>query len=282
MINPNKIDVVLYHGSCSDGFAAAYSAWKLLGNHAKYIPSYHGDPPPNVKGKNVAILDFSYKNNVIKQMVKDAASLIVIDHHKSAEEELRDVKNAFFDMNHSGAILAWNFFHPDTEPPKFIKYIEDRDLWKFKLPYSKEFSAAFDMVAWEFSDYEAFENDSVFDDAVERGSFILAYSKTVLKKIAGKAVHRKFEGLNVKVVNSSHWMSEIGGMISHDCDCAMVWYYCHETCCTKVSLRSFHDNIDVSNISKKFGGGGHKKSAGFILPKGKHIEEIFDVERGSD
>ena len=50
----------------------------------------------------------------------------------------------------------------------------------------------------------------------------------------------------------------------------------HEEQHTKVSLRAFHETVDVSEISKKFGGGGHKKAAGFQLPKKKHVEDIFD------
>jgi oligoribonuclease NrnB/cAMP/cGMP phosphodiesterase (DHH superfamily) len=192
--------------------------------------------------------------------------------------ELHDVSNTHFDMNHSGARLSWDFFHPGHPPPKLINYIEDRDLWKWELPYSKEFSAAFDMVPFKFEEFELFEDDSVFDDAVKRGSYILAYSKTVVKKVCDKAARRKYQGMKVMVVNSSHWMSEIGNRLSHDCDFAVIWYYDHEDRKNKVSLRAFHDNVDVSEISKRFGGGGHKKSAGFALPAGKHIEEIFDVE----
>ena len=39
------------------------------------------------------------------------------------------------------------------------------------------------MVPFEFEEFEKFEDDSVFDDAVKRGSYILAYSKTVVKKV---------------------------------------------------------------------------------------------------
>ena len=78
------------------------------------------------------------------------------------------------------------------------------------------------------------------------------------------------------VVNSSHWMSEIGARLAPDCDFAMIWYWDHDEKHTKVSLRAFHEAVDVSEISKKFGGGGHKKSAGFQLPKSKHVEDLFD------
>lgn len=281
MTEPSTIDLVIYHKNCTDGFGAAYSAWKLLGNKAEYHAAAHGEVPPDVTGRTVAILDFSYKNNITKEMIKKAKDLIVIDHHKSAMVELHDISNTHFDMTKSGAMLAWEFFHPGKEPPKFINYIEDRDLWKWELPYSKEFAAAFDMVPFEFEEFEKFEDDSVFDDAVKRGSYILAYSKTVIKKVCDKASARSYKGKDVLVVNSSHWMSEIGSRLSPDCDFAMIWYFDHEKKDIKVSLRSFHENTDVSEIAKDFGGGGHKKAAGFSLPGDTNIEDIFESKRES-
>ena len=275
-VEPSSVDCVIYHADCTDGFGAAYAAWKLLGNRAEFHACKHGTKPPNVKDKVVAILDFSFSNKVTKKMIKDAKGLIVIDHHKSAVVELHDIPNTIFDMNKSGATLAWEFFHPGKEAPKFIQYITDRDLWKWELPYSKEFSAAFDMVPYEFEEFEKFEDDSVFDDAVKRGSYILAYSKTVIKKVCDKAVSKKMNGHHVMVVNSSHWMSEIGAKLAPDCDFAMIWFYDHNDSMIKVSMRAFHDYVDVSEIAKKFKGGGHKKAAGFSLQGKVIIDDIFD------
>ena len=274
--DPNSVNMVIYHADCTDGFGAAYAAWSRLGNRADYHACKHGTPPPDVKGKVVVILDFSFDNATTKKMIEDAAELIVIDHHKSAMVELHDISHTHFDMTKSGAMLSWEYFHPGKEPPKFIRYIQDRDLWKWELEYSKEFSAAFDMVPFEFEEFEKFEDDSVFDDARKRGSFILAYSKTVVKKVSEQAQPRKMGGKDVLVVNSSHWMSEIGARLAPDCDFALIWYWDHETQDTKVSLRAFHEMVDVSEIAKQFGGGGHKKASGFQLPKNKHIESIFD------
>ena len=278
MIEPSSVNCVIYHANCTDGFGAAYSAWKFLGNRTEYYACKHGTPPPDVKGKNVVILDFSFDNATTKKMIDEANSLLVIDHHKSAMVELHDISNTHFDMTKSGAMLAWEWFHPGKEPPKFIKYIQDRDLWKWELDYSKEFSAAFDMVPFEFEEFEKFEDDSVFDDAVKRGSYILAYSKTVIKKVCEKAVVRKYKGMKVIVVNSSHWMSEIGARLAPDCDFAVIWYYDHEDRINKVSLRAFHDAVDVSEIAKSFGGGGHKKAAGFQISGELCVDDIFDPE----
>jgi oligoribonuclease NrnB/cAMP/cGMP phosphodiesterase (DHH superfamily) len=278
MLEPSSVNCVIYHANCTDGFGAAYSAWKLLGNRAEYYACKHGIEPPDVTGKNVVILDFSFSNQITKEMIEKANDLLVIDHHKSAMVELHDISNTIFDMKKSGATLAWEFFHPGKEAPKFIQYITDRDLWQWELPYSKEFSAAFDMVPFEFEEFEKFEDDSVFDDAVKRGSYILAYSKTVVKKVADKAADRRMEGLHVMVVNSPHWMSEIGARLAPDCDFALIWYYDHNDCDVKVSLRSFHEHVDVSEIAKKFGGGGHRKAAGFRLPGDVNIDSIFDKD----
>ena len=278
MVEATSINCVIYHADCTDGFGAAYSAWKQLGNRAEYHACKHGTTPPDIKDKNVVILDFSFDNATTKKMIESANSLLIIDHHKSAMVELHDISNTRFDMSKSGAMLSWEFFHPGKEPPKFIRYIQDRDLWAWELEYSKEFSAAFDMVPFEFEEFEKFEDDSVFDDACKRGSYILAYSKTVVKKVCEKAVSRKYNGMKVLVVNSSHWMSEIGARLAPDCDFAVIWYYDHQDRINKVSLRAFHDALDVSEIAKQFGGGGHKKAAGFQISGELCVDDIFDLE----
>jgi oligoribonuclease NrnB/cAMP/cGMP phosphodiesterase (DHH superfamily) len=276
MIDPHSVDLVIYHGNCTDGFGAAYAAWKLLGDRAEYHAAKYGAPPPNMSGKNVVVLDFSYDNTTTKRLMKEAKSFFIIDHHKSAMIELHDVTCTRFDMNHSGAMLAWKFFHPGKDAPRLIKFIEDRDLWKWEIPYSKEFSAAFDMVPFDFEEFSKFEDDSAVDDAIKRGSYILAYSKTVISKIAKHASSRQMDGKEVLVVNSPHWMSEIGNALSPKCDYALIWYYDHASRQVKVSLRAHHEDPDVSEVAKKYGGGGHRKASGFALPVDISIESIFD------
>jgi oligoribonuclease NrnB/cAMP/cGMP phosphodiesterase (DHH superfamily) len=275
-MEPSSVNLVIYHAGCTDGFGAAYAAWKLLGDRAEYYAAKYGEPPPDVTGKNVVVLDFSYDNVTTKSLIKAAKSFLIIDHHKSAMVELHDITCTRFDMNHSGAMLSWKFFHPGKEAPRLIKFIEDRDLWKWEIPYSKEFSAAFDMVKFDFEEFDKYLDDSAVDDAQERGSYILAYSKTVISKIAKHAAPRKLNGKDVLVVNSPHWMSEIGNTLGPRCDFAVIWYWDHDTRQVKVSLRAHHDDADVSEVAKRFGGGGHRLAAGFALPRDTSIESIFD------
>jgi uncharacterized protein len=278
VLNPHEIDTILYHANCTDGFGAAWAAWKLLGGRAVYIPASYGGEIPDVTGKNVAIVDFSYPREVLEEMREKANSLVLLDHHVTAEEALKGLPYAIFDMSKSGAMLSWEFFHKDKEPPRMIKYIQDRDLWSWELPYSKEFSAAFSMVPFEFAEFDKYEDDSMVDDAIKRGGYILAYTRQIVEKEMGHADRRKLLGYDVLVVNCSHLISEVGAELAKNCDIAVIWYYSHKDASYKISLRSFHDHVDCSQVAKHFGGGGHKKASGFLIDKHCNIESIFDKE----
>lgn len=276
-MDPHSVNLVIYHADCSDGFGAAWSAWKLLGNKATYFPAFFGEAPPDVKGKCVVCLDFSYDNPTTKRLVEEAESFLVIDHHKSAMVMLHDVPEARFDMTKSGAMLGWEFFHPGKEPPKFIRYIQDRDLWEFELPYSKEFSTSFDMVPFEFEAYDSYCDDSTFDEAVKRGSYILPYRRAAVTKMSHLANKKLIRGYDASVINSYQWISELGDHLGKQSPVAVIWWYDHAKKHFKVSLRSNDENVDVSEIAKSFGGGGHRTSSGFTYT-GSSIEEIFDVK----
>ena len=273
----HEIDMVLYHANCRDGSGAAWAAWKRLGNRATYIPCKYGDPPPDVSGRSVIILDFSYSREIVKKMHTEASDIIILDHHKSAMEDLGDLPFAWFSEDHSGAFLAWHFFHPGEEIPKFIRYIEDRDLWKWELPYSREFSAAFETVPYDFMEYDKFCDDSVFDDAVERGTHMLAYMRAVVGKICEGAVHQRFDGMDVMVVNATYWVSEIGNALAPHCDFAAIWHYDHRDRNIRVSLRTSSESIDISEIARRFNGGGHRKAGGFTLPGNANVNELFGI-----
>lgn len=158
--------LVIYHKSCMDGAAAALAAWLKFGEEAEYRPASYGDPAPTdeeVRGRDVYILDFSYPRAELERMALTcrssalagykAGQLQVCDHHKTAQADLTGLPFCTFDMNKSGAVLAWEYFHGTTlDPveqrirgevlPELFAYVQDRDLWRWELPHSKEVSAA--------------------------------------------------------------------------------------------------------------------------------------------
>ena len=121
--NKNKQkNLCIYHGNCPDGFGAAWAVRHALGDGVEFYKGIHEQSPPNVRGMDVLLVDFSYKKDVLENMLKTAVSITILDHHISAEKELADLLssgkvNGLFDMNKSGAMLAWEWFNPGTAAP---------------------------------------------------------------------------------------------------------------------------------------------------------------------
>jgi oligoribonuclease NrnB/cAMP/cGMP phosphodiesterase (DHH superfamily) len=129
----------IYHGNCLDGFTAAWVAHKYYKGEVDFHKGIYGDRAPDVSGRDVIIVDFSYKRPVMEWIISKSKSLLVLDHHKSAEEDLKGLDGAtenvkvIFDMDRSGSGLTWDHFFPQRKRPLFLNYVEDRDLWRFKL-----------------------------------------------------------------------------------------------------------------------------------------------------
>jgi nanoRNase/pAp phosphatase (c-di-AMP/oligoRNAs hydrolase) len=255
---------ILYHASCPDGFWSAFAAWLKFGDEATYIPvNYNEDPPQMEPGSRVYIVDFSYKRPILEKLI-EKNQVTVIDHHKTAEEDLRDLENVYFDLNHSGCVLTYNYFHGANSRHILFDYVEDRDLWRWKLPDSKEINAAL------------FIQDRTFLRCNELIKFtdintLLIQGKTILKvqgDYVSRAVKNRFihiiDGQQIPVVNSSVLQSEIG-----DALCELCPYYpfvgiFYQTMEKRFwSLRS-RNGFDCSAVAKKFGGGGHPGAAGFV------------------
>ena len=153
--------LVIYHDSCADGFGAAFAAWLKIGDEAEYVPMQHGKDDvfkiPPWTARDVYILDFSLPRDYMDKIFSEAKRVVWLDHHKSAfemwcgeerilycEDDSQPGNNLFIllDNNKSGAYLAWEYFHPGTEVPMFIKLIDTRDRWVFEIPGAKEFNAA--------------------------------------------------------------------------------------------------------------------------------------------
>ena len=265
----------IYHHNCLDGFAAAWAVRNALGDNVEFYKGIHQQPPPDVNGQDVILVDFSYKKDVLENMLKTAASIIIIDHHISAEKDLSELLttgkiNGLFDMNKSGAMLAWEWFNPTQQPPKLIEYIQDRDLWVFKLDGTREIHAAlssypYDFVVWDKlmnsnkDELEALKRDG---KAIER-----RLQKDINELIASGVRRMNIAGYNVPVLNApSAYISDAGHIMSIGEPFAAC-YWDHRDG-RSFSLRSSEDGIDVTEVAKKYGGGGHKKAAGFTMQAG--------------
>jgi len=148
--------IILFHANCLDGFGAAFAAWKKFGDSAGYFPvQYGGDISHiDITGRDVYVLDFSFPPEQVALMLIHASNVIIIDHHKTFIEAVESDQycyndgrpwedlNIHYDLDCSGAVLAWQFFHYEQPIPKLLMHIQDRDLWQFNIAGTKEICAS--------------------------------------------------------------------------------------------------------------------------------------------
>ena len=268
---PTKNIVVLYHNDCTDGFSAAWAAWKKFGSKADYIGIEPGSKPlEGLKGKEIYMVDVVYPTQYLKKLIKGNKKFVAIDHHVSNRNLFAMILNGLFDIKHSGAVLAWKYFHPEVRIPKFLKYVEDMDLWKLKLPKVKELIAYLDMIEFDFKGWDKVAADVEkrfkFDVYVERGSLLLEHEDRMIERIiSNHAELVNFFGHKTYAVNSPVFNSQIGNVLYKKLPPIGIVWVQNSDGGVHVSLRS-NGAVDVSRLAAKFaGGGGHKRSAGFYL-----------------
>lgn len=275
-----KSYLCIYHGNCADGFTAAWVVRNALGdNNVEFYPGVYSEDPPweKIKDQTLIFVDFTYKLHVMELILQQAKSVLILDHHKTAADNLLSLNHGrvtkYFDMSRSGARMAWDYFFPGQPVPEIIRFVEDRDLWKYQYPETRHFNS------YLFSKNYSFENwDQLAVDASTDTSLHLAIS-------AGKAIDEKhfkdiaellavcryemvIGGVKVPVANLPYTMaSDAANFLANNHESKIGACY-YETGKYRVfSLRSTSDGPDVAAIAASYGGGGHSNASGFRMPK---------------
>lgn len=266
-----KPTFVLYHANCPDGFAAAWAAWMSLGDAATYLPVSYGQPLPEIPNEAVVyIVDFSFPRDILLELARRCL-LSVIDHHATAQQALADLEFAHFDMSKSGAVLTWEHFHKEPVP-ELLLYVQDRDLWQWRLPRSKEINAALwkgtprDFSRWK--DICHLWDKGVTtgkERLIEAGEIIATYDALTVDQLCKHPHWLRVLSWTVPAVASPVLQSEIGHQLLqlHPSAPFTVAYMTLDDGTFAYSLRARADDFDVSVVAKEFGGGGHKAAAGF-------------------
>lgn len=279
-LDPKQVNCVVYHAPCNDGSGAAAAAWLALGDKVVYQGRiYHKDFPENViRGRNVVVLDASFKKDEFLHLRNLADKMMIIDHHDSAMKELSDLPGCFFTMENSGAVLSWHYFHGlNTPPPPLLRLIEDRDLWRWRERELSEplFYALKDRVPnSNFRNYLPYIDSVKLDELIAHGRTLMAAYQKWCADAALTAEQRTFTlpgetktyTIMCREIPDDHLVSELAEYLylQHKVDFVMLW------CKTskgqfKVSFRSNDPAINVGAIATVLGGGGHKQAAGCIL-----------------
>lgn len=259
--------LIIYHGDCPDGFGAAWAAWKKFGDAATYIAVQHRTlPPPEVDGRDVFTLDYCYPRPVLERdLLPKAKSLTVIDHHPSSVDAVAGLAGSVLDLNHSGAVLAWMYFHPGVAVPTLLQYVEDTDLWKFALPSSKEISSILNLKEFSFAEWSRLANEiekpERFPVLVEQGALLLEKVQRMVDKMLKGAEQVTFEGYPALMINSPYYVSEVGAaLVKKMPPIGIIWSRRGNR--VVVSLRG-DGSVDLNELARRYGGGGHHNAAAF-------------------
>lgn len=262
----------IYHGNCADGFTGAWAVRRALGD-IEFHAGVYSVAPPDCAGKDVVLVDFSYKRPVMEQIVASARSVLVLDHHKTAAADLDGLAGAevVFDMERAGSRIAWDYYFPAEAPPPVLLHVEDRDLWRFALPKTREIQANIFSYPYEFAIWDrlmAADPDvlAVEGEAIERKHF---KDVAELVKVCRRVL--RIGGHVVPAASLPYTLtSDAGHLMAKDQPFAACYW---DTPRGRVfGLRSTDAGLDVSEIAKQYGGGGHRNASGFTVP--------YDIARG--
>lgn len=266
------MDLIIYHRDCPDGFCAAVIAKKRY-PEAGLFGSTYGEPTPTIEaaGRDVLVVDFSWKRDETLKMKHVSRSLQILDHHKTAETELHGLGFAIFDMNRSGATLTWDILFLAESRPWYVPYVEDRDLWLWKLPKSKEVSGYIMALPHTVEAWAVLDTITA-EDAARNGEAIRLHIDHYIEKVVAQRAMGMLDGHSVAIVNAAYPnISDVGNVLCNHAEIGVGWFERGDGM-MQFSLRSI-GSLDVAAIAKKHGGGGHLNASGFQvdLLRGREI-----------
>lgn len=279
------------------------SSFEKIGQNVVCIPVKYHFPPPfdqikaaikNRENVNLIIADFCYKADQLAEIAKLVDVMTVLDHHDTAAanhggygfKKMSLVKCRCSDIHlkliesQSGATLAYDYVSKFTMVKpivyEFALGVEDHDLWTFAFestPAIVELLVGLERTyeAWE----EFFRQDkSDVLEMLKQASIKVGYRKQVVESYVAKATLVTFEGYEVPFVNCSHdHCSYVGQELYKNYPFAFMYEVVGNSNvrdsklnCIRVSLRADKSKgFDLTNIAKKYFGGGHKSAAGFYM-----------------
>lgn len=264
----------IYHANCTDGFGAAWVVHHKFGDDVDFHAANYGDDAPDCRGRDVIIVDFSYALEDMKQIHNQCNHLVLLDHHKTALDNLGAWVDEFkltqsstlkLDMNRSGALMAWDFFFPEKKAPRIIQHISDRDLWNFKYDGTRQIHAALNSYDFDFELWDDFMDNNAYDTLrLEGEALVRKFNRDVKALVKSCQIALCIDGHTVPAANLPFlYASEAGHIMGKGNPFAACFTLRHDT--VAFSLRSPEDGMDVATIAAKYGGGGHKHAAGFSV-----------------
>lgn len=271
--------ICFFHAGCPDGFGAVWSAWRAWGDDARYVARGHDDELHTSLCEDalVVFVDIAPPNVSVPELAEVAERIVVLDHHVTARARLENdpqIERALaggghtihFDLEHSGAMLAWQYFHPDEPPPPILQYVEDQDLWNWKLPRTEEVNAALGSYSRDFETWDELAARSIDELADEGVSIVRTQTREVERALHD--VHPVALGTErIEGINSTYQRAPIGHELAKRATFGKAWGIVYRLRGDHIdaTLYSIGD-LDVASVAERYGGGGHRNAAGFSVP----------------
>jgi oligoribonuclease NrnB/cAMP/cGMP phosphodiesterase (DHH superfamily) len=225
-------------------------------------------------GEIIYLLDFTYPAPVLESWADAGADVRVIDHHKSAMNDLAGLSSRIFkefDMDRSGAMMAWQYFHPKLPVPELIRYVQDRDVWTKQLPFCDRVSLGLSEIMHGRDVEGALEECDRLMNIVDPLGEIMVAGEVAEAEIA-EAIAQAVAGQTTRIITGivvpffrcdtarqRQAYSDIGHALLESNPAAPF-------ACVEIgagwALRSRDDRMDASLRAKMVGGGGHRNASG--------------------
>ena len=270
--------ICLHHNDADGRASGAIVRYALVRNVELYETDYDGREIPwdhIEKADRVVVVDFSFPLEDMQRMAR-GREFIWVDHHKSALVELAGASHGWIglrDITKAACVLTWNYFFPERKVPRAIILIGDRDIWKWAEADTGPFTEGLHVRETQA------DNDALWvpllDEDPETMKAILDEGKRLreirLEEIKNKIDHTgfevEFEGHRTLAINASG----NGDFGQRGRDLGYEIVYCYEDQMQRDILTTvvtlFSRQADVSEIARKYGGGGHLNAAGFSFTR---------------
>jgi oligoribonuclease NrnB/cAMP/cGMP phosphodiesterase (DHH superfamily) len=274
---------IFYHADM-DGHCAAAIVHKFYNGDGEYISiNYNQDFPFDEikKDELIIIVDYSLqKKGEFEKLFTITKQIIWIDHHKTAIEQSKEFADSKIirgirQDGVAGCELTWKFFFPKEPVPYVVLLLGDYDIWAYKYgDNTQEFQACcklFDTSPYSTIWEKWLNYPYIPYDEMRQGEIISKFQKqnnaSLLKVWSFTTI---FEGYKAICCNQGSSSSLLFASAEEEYDLMIPFVFDGKL--WSVSLYTTNKNIDVSEIAKKYGGGGHKNAAGFqiaVLPFNK-------------
>jgi hypothetical protein len=275
-----------FHAGCPDGFGAAWAVWRAWGGDARYLARGHEDAfdPRSHEGEVLVFVDIAPPPEALAELSELAAQLVVLDHHISTRDRFAacgglDAAHArrghriHFDLHHSGAVLAWNHFHRG-EPPPLLRYVEDQDLWSWRLLDSEAVNAAIGSYRRDFETWDALAARPASDLARE-GLPILRSNRQEVESALQAAAPVAIGERRAEAVNARTLRAQIGHALAERASFGMPWGVVYRITADRVDVSLYSiGELDVAALAARYGGGGHRNAAGFTVSLRRWLDEF--------